>query len=65
MTIIKCNNCEAVYDEDKINILECCECKTDEYLIEDDSNQNLEQALDFKPMPQEIMDQCNNEWETE
>ncbi len=48
MTIIKCNNCEAVYDEDKINILECCECKTDEYLIEDDSNQNLEQALDFK-----------------
>jgi len=48
MTIIKCNNREAVYDEDKINILECCECKTDEYLIEDDSNQNLEQALDFK-----------------
>ena len=48
MTIIKCNNCEAVYEENEINILECLECKTDEYLMEAESNQDLNQALDFK-----------------
>ena len=34
MTIIKCNNCETLYEEDEINIVECFNCKTDEYLTE-------------------------------
>ena len=34
MTIIKCNNCETLYEEDDINIVECLYCKSDEYLTE-------------------------------
>ena len=34
MTMIKCNNCETQYKENQINIVECSECKTDKYLME-------------------------------
>ena len=39
MTIIKCNNCETLYEEDEINIVECIECKTDQYLMELESEE--------------------------
>ena len=29
-----------------------------------EKTKSLYEQIDFKPMPQEIMDQCNNEWET-
>ena len=34
MTIIKCNNCSNIYEEEEINIIECEDCKTDSYLME-------------------------------
>ena len=35
MTIIKCNNCSNLYEEDIDNtIIECEDCKTDSYLME-------------------------------
>ena len=35
MTIIKCNNCSKIYEEDIDNtIIECEDCKTDSYLME-------------------------------
>ena len=34
MKIIKCSNCETQYKENQINIVECSECKTDKYLME-------------------------------
>jgi Zn finger protein HypA/HybF involved in hydrogenase expression len=34
MTIIKCNDCETLYEKDDINIVECLYCKSDEYLTE-------------------------------
>ena len=30
-----------------------------------DKTQSLYEQIDFKPIPQEIMDQCNNDWEGE
>ena len=39
MTIIRCNNCETLYEEDEININECTECKTDQYLTELESEE--------------------------
>ena len=29
-----------------------------------EKTKSLYEQIDFKPMPQEIMDQCNNDWET-
>ena len=29
-----------------------------------EKTKGLYEQIDFKPMPQEIMDQCNNDWET-
>jgi len=34
MTIIRCNDCDTLYEENEINIVECTKCKTDEYLME-------------------------------
>ena len=28
-----------------------------------EKTKSLYEQIDFKPIPQEIMDQCNNEWE--
>ena len=33
MTIIRCNDCDTLYEENEINIVECTKCKTDEYLM--------------------------------
>ena len=30
-----------------------------------EKTKSLYEQIDFKPIPQEIMDQCNNEWEGE
>ena len=32
MIIIKCSNCESIFEEDEVNVWECSECKTDEFL---------------------------------
>ena len=40
MTIIKCNNCSNIYEEEEINIIECKDCKTDSYLMELEENKN-------------------------
>jgi len=62
MTIIKCSQCETVYQEDEINIVECLECKTDEYLatheeIEIKSCDNCNH--DFNSDLEEVHTQCN------
>mgnify|MGYP001477657720 CR=1 FL=1 len=37
MKIIKCTNCETHYQENEINIIECVDCKSDQYLMETES----------------------------
>jgi len=37
MIKIKCCNCETYYQENEFNILECVDCKTNEYLMETES----------------------------
>ena len=40
--IIKCSNCGNYYEETTINVIECSECKTDKYLLENENEVNDE-----------------------
>lgn len=43
MITIRCNNCETLYEEYEINIVQCTECKTDQYLMQLESEQDNEE----------------------
>jgi hypothetical protein len=44
MIIIRCNNCYSQYEEEDFNVIECSQCKTDEYLMEiEEDKQQIKQ----------------------